>query len=154
MSSSTGVLCQLQLSHLTLDTLFSISMAQISHEQQTSRNLGRAYARQRTQRTKDDNEKPLPIVPSRGLTDGRSLKPLPPKPLPDIPQSNTGSKLSILRKTFLLVGALCIWFLAVVVLLPVITERDAMPGFNRFLRRILSFSTKESKYPQIRRDEL
>jgi hypothetical protein len=32
---------------------------------------------------------------------------------------------------------LFVWFLLIVVLLPVITEKDAMPGFNKWLRSFL-----------------
>lgn len=50
------------------------------------------------------------------------------KPLPIPPKSST------LQLTLLWVAAFFVWFLLIVVLLPVVTEKDAMPGFNRWLR--------------------
>ncbi|KAF2855209.1 hypothetical protein T440DRAFT_206220 [Plenodomus tracheiphilus IPT5] len=73
--------------------------------------------------------KPLPPVPSdrhAGVTRDFEIKPL---PLP--PQS-----LSLKRTLYWILG-FCLWFLLIVVLLPVITERDAMPGFSRWLRSLL-----------------
>ena len=74
--------------------------------------------------------KPLPSVPSLPLvasvTEEQQAKPLPAPP-----------KDSTLRLTLLWVAAFCIWFLLIVVLLPVITEKDAMPGFNKWLRTLL-----------------
>ena len=95
-------------------------------------------------------DSPLPSLPQR-----RGMRPLLPpkqsKPLPPIPrykhidflgqgplQSKTlprsPSNLN-LTTTLLWVAGFCLWFLLIVVLLPVIMEKDAMPGFNRWLRK-------------------
>ena len=42
-------------------------------------------------------------------------------------------------KTMILVAGFGVWFLVIVVLLPIITEKDAMPGFNKLLRRLLAW---------------
>jgi hypothetical protein len=42
-------------------------------------------------------------------------------------------------KTVILIAGFGIWFLVIVVLLPIITEKDAMPGFNKILRRLLAW---------------
>jgi hypothetical protein len=76
------------------------------------------------------HSKPLPLLPRSPVTNGAS-EGLQSKPLPLPPKSVT------LRSTLAWVAALFVWFLLIVVLLPVITEKDAMPGFNRWLRTLL-----------------
>ncbi|KAF2640622.1 hypothetical protein P280DRAFT_517986 [Massarina eburnea CBS 473.64] len=71
-------------------------------------------------------EKPLPSAPAIAVS----------KPLPVPPSSRQEGKVNY-RTTLLWIGGFAVWFLLVVVLLPVIMERDAMPGFNRFLRQKL-----------------
>jgi hypothetical protein len=80
--------------------------------------------------TPKERSKPLPPVPHSAtpiLTRERSLS----KPLPAPP------RFSILRSTLLWVMGFCVWFLLIVLLLPVIMEKDAMPGVNRWLRSFL-----------------
>ena len=76
------------------------------------------------------HSKPLPSVPQlpvpTSVTEEQQTKPLPAPP-----------KSATLRLTLLWVTAFCVWFLLIVVLLPVITEKDAMPGFNKWLRTLL-----------------
>ncbi|EUC38457.1 hypothetical protein COCCADRAFT_32397 [Bipolaris zeicola 26-R-13] len=71
--------------------------------------------------------KPLPPVPGSRLSRGAGSKVVS-KPLPSPPKSST------VRSTFLWILGFAVWFLLIVILLPVITEKDAMPGFNRWLR--------------------
>lgn len=99
--------------------------------------LEKSDTAQDTARNRRQKMKPLPATPSAGF------KPLPPKPLPDLPAKTNESSSSNHLKTFLFISALCIWFLAIVLLLPIITERDAMPGLNRFLRRVISSIIKD-----------
>jgi hypothetical protein len=82
--------------------------------------------------------KPLPAIPYEKtvLVTNLDAKPLPPKPLPALPEHVTQAP--NYRRTLLLIAALGVWFLLIVVLLPVIMERDAMLGLNRWLRHILS----------------
>lgn len=72
--------------------------------------------------------KPLPRIPSyasgQALVNEQGYK-----PLPKTPQS------SILRPTLFWILGFCLWFLLIVLLLPIITEKEAMPGFNRWLRK-------------------
>jgi hypothetical protein len=74
--------------------------------------------------------KPLPCVP-RSPVPSLVKEEAWSKPLPAPPLSFT------LRSTLLWIAAFCVWFLLIVVLLPVITEKDAMPGFNKWLRTLL-----------------
>ncbi|OAL01915.1 hypothetical protein IQ06DRAFT_129441 [Phaeosphaeriaceae sp. SRC1lsM3a] len=73
------------------------------------------------------SSKPLPSIPgyqemkSKGIAEN--------KPLPSPPNGLSLKSLSMW------IAGICLWFLAIVVLLPIITERDAMPGFNTWLRR-------------------
>jgi hypothetical protein len=79
-------------------------------------------------------EKPLPVAPGLPRPPRpNSIKPLPQKPLPDPPARPRKEKLT---STILIVFGLLIWFLAIVTLLPIILEREAMPGLNKFLRQI------------------
>jgi hypothetical protein len=78
--------------------------------------------------------KPLPPVPHNVIIEdprGLIVKPLPPPPPP--PPDNID-----VRSTSLWIAGLCLWFLTIVVLLPIIMEKDAMPGFNRGLRELWS----------------
>ncbi|KAH8631235.1 hypothetical protein IG631_12917 [Alternaria alternata] len=77
-----------------------------------------------------NHSKPLPPVPQSERAAASKNEPLS-KPLPLPPKNVT------LRSTLLWVAALFVWFLLIVVLLPVITEKDAMPGFNKRLRSLL-----------------
>jgi len=76
------------------------------------------------------HSKPLPAVPRLSVTSSVT-KEQQTKPLPAPPKSAT------LQLTLLWVAAFCVWFLLIAVLLPVITEKDAMPGFNKWLRTLL-----------------
>ncbi|KAF1938861.1 hypothetical protein EJ02DRAFT_271137 [Clathrospora elynae] len=78
-----------------------------------------------------ERSKPLPPIPGVGLSGTCKIQSRR-KPLPEPPKS------SVLKSTLLWVTAFCLWFLLIVVLLPVITEKDAMPGFNRWLRQLWS----------------
>ncbi|EMD87572.1 hypothetical protein COCC4DRAFT_134471 [Bipolaris maydis ATCC 48331] len=75
----------------------------------------------------DATSKPLPPVPGRRPSRG-AVRRVESKPLPRPPQSST------LQSTFLWILGFAVWFLVIVILLPVITEKDAMPGLNRRLR--------------------
>ncbi|EUC48925.1 hypothetical protein COCMIDRAFT_85912 [Bipolaris oryzae ATCC 44560] len=77
--------------------------------------------------SRDATSKPLPPVPGSRLSRGARSK-VESKPLPKPPKS------SILQSTFLWILGFAVWFLLIVILLPVVTEKDAMPGFNRWLR--------------------
>jgi hypothetical protein len=81
--------------------------------------------------------KPLPLLPRSPVATGLRAE-LQSKPLPLPPKSVT------LRSTLLWVAALFLWFLLIVVLLPVITEKDAMPGFNRWLSALLRLKRYET----------
>lgn len=72
--------------------------------------------------------KPLPPVPIIGFKNDRPTTNVIFKPLPAPPRRH------LLRYTLYWIAGFCLWFLFIVVLLPVITEKDAMPGFNRWLR--------------------
>ncbi|KAF1844829.1 uncharacterized protein K460DRAFT_405108 [Cucurbitaria berberidis CBS 394.84] len=72
--------------------------------------------------------KPLPPVPSLGRQAALGLGDSGSKPLPETPKG-IGYGTIVLGIT-----GFCVWFVLIVVLLPVITEKDAMPGFNRWLR--------------------
>lgn len=82
----------------------------------------------------------LSLSQRRGVTPPqppKQLKPLPPvprfgpfesKPLPQIPENvNIGT-------TALWIVAFVVWFLLIVVMLPIIMEREAMIGVNAWLR--------------------
>ncbi|KAH7348190.1 hypothetical protein BKA66DRAFT_477292 [Pyrenochaeta sp. MPI-SDFR-AT-0127] len=94
------------------------------------------YTQERTSSQKrgiaSKHSKPLPPVPPVTHSGGPIPSEAISKPLPGPP-----STLS-LRNTLLWIAAFCLWFLLTVVLLPVITEKDAMPGFNRWLREWFS----------------
>jgi hypothetical protein len=74
----------------------------------------------------NERSKPLPPIPRPAVIRERSSS----KPLPAPP------RISILRSTLLWVGGFCVWFLLIVLLLPVVMEKDAMTGVNRWLRKI------------------
>ncbi|KAF2464611.1 uncharacterized protein BDR25DRAFT_95829 [Lindgomyces ingoldianus] len=78
--------------------------------------------------------KPLPSIPHSTPPDHQHHKALPPKPLPDVPDEDSQTQKLDYRILGLWIGGFGIWFLAIVVLLPVVTERDAMPGLNRLLK--------------------
>jgi hypothetical protein len=78
--------------------------------------------------------KPLPSPPyltSSGLV---ASKCLPSKPLPAPPVVCVTPATVNYRSTLIWMVFFCVWFLLIVLLLPVIMERDAMPGLNRWLR--------------------
>ncbi|KAF2688857.1 hypothetical protein K458DRAFT_154031 [Lentithecium fluviatile CBS 122367] len=88
--------------------------------------------------------KALPPLSTKLPTGLRSRRPQPPpkdQKLPPLPP--TSKALSELppggaldyRATLLWVLGFCVWFVVIVVMLPVIMERDVMPGFNRWLRQ-------------------
>lgn len=87
-------------------------------------------------------QKPLPAPPRHDPPIAITSKKLPPKPLPDLPGTETTARRLDYQKTLLWLFGFVLWFLLIAVLLPVITERDAMPGFNRsirtWIRRLLS----------------
>jgi hypothetical protein len=80
-------------------------------------------------------------MPKKGLAE---------KSLPALPAPALESK--VFRVILIILGLL-IWFFAIVILLPIILERDAMPGLNRLLRRIagatLPSAGFEHKPPQL-----
>jgi hypothetical protein len=76
--------------------------------------------------------KPLPPTPDHDKLWGGHAGASSVKPLPPIPAR------SRLKMTLLWVAAFSVWFLLTVLLLPNITEKDAMPGLNRWLRKLLS----------------
>ncbi|ORY15452.1 hypothetical protein BCR34DRAFT_598433 [Clohesyomyces aquaticus] len=78
---------------------------------------------------------PLRQIPSTAPENYAKQKSLPPKPLPEAPDSQDLDPWTLC----LWILGFAAWFLGIVVLLPVITERDAMPGFNRWLRRLISW---------------
>ncbi|KAF2652798.1 hypothetical protein K491DRAFT_695231 [Lophiostoma macrostomum CBS 122681] len=86
-------------------------------------------------------QKPLPTPPrSPSISESISStlsKPLPPRPLPEVPRRSNNSEFFApdYVKTVLLVAGFAVWFLVIVVLLPIVTEKNAMPGFNKMLRR-------------------
>ncbi|KAF2731424.1 hypothetical protein EJ04DRAFT_10485 [Polyplosphaeria fusca] len=85
-----------------------------------------------------DQIKPRPRKPTLGSVQPTPLnKSLPPKPLPKIPPPQSTARTTGLRTFALVLVGFCLWFLVIVLLLPVITERDAMPAMNRWLRGIL-----------------
>ena len=122
---------------------------------------GDQYVRNRKPHAKDQG----PPVPPKTLSTGNTIrtikrvaapKPLKlhsqSKPLPSVPQLPAASlvtkeqqakplpappKSATWRLTLLWIAAFCVWFLLIAVLLPVITEKDAMPGFNKWLRTLL-----------------
>ncbi|KAH8726111.1 hypothetical protein GQ44DRAFT_726465 [Phaeosphaeriaceae sp. PMI808] len=76
--------------------------------------------------------KPLPPVPGIRQMKNSDTKNLTAKPLPQPPIGVNAKSVS------LWIAGFVIWFLLIVILLPVITEKDAMPGFNRWLRNLWS----------------
>lgn len=68
----------------------------------------------------EEQSKPLPPTPA-------DLKPLPPPPTR-----------VILQMTSFWITGFCLWFILVVIMLPVITEKDAFPGLNRWLRKLVA----------------
>ncbi|KAF2024711.1 hypothetical protein EK21DRAFT_117480 [Setomelanomma holmii] len=75
-----------------------------------------------------ERHKPLPPAPrATYFLEQFDLKPLPPPP----------ASVSI-RTTTLWIAGFVLWFVLIVVLLPVITEKDAMPSFKRWLRSVWS----------------
>ncbi|KAF1952000.1 hypothetical protein CC80DRAFT_596917 [Byssothecium circinans] len=85
--------------------------------------VNQAQIRQRRPQPPPKDSKPLP-----------SISNIASKPLPDQPAIGESVKVDY-RTTILWIVGFCIWFLLIVVLLPIIMERDAMPGFNRILRK-------------------
>lgn len=79
--------------------------------------------------------KPLPSPPCLTPTEIVVLKRLPLKPLPAPPVAPVTPATVNYRSTLLRMAFFCVWFLLIVLLLPVIMERDAMPGLNRWLKR-------------------
>ncbi|KAF2118664.1 hypothetical protein BDV96DRAFT_642847 [Lophiotrema nucula] len=120
----TGMLLHFSI-HLTISLAMSTSL-------QTHRQHPQPRQRKGPPVPPKHYTKPLPPAP---ILNPSVEKALPPKPLP-LPPTQTALT-SSLRGTLLWAAAFLIWFLAVVVLLPVVTERDAMPGFNRWLRDMM-----------------
>jgi hypothetical protein len=81
----------------------------------------------------DREAKPLPSPPchtSRNShADSLPSKPLPVPPVAPVTRTTVDYRSALLWAVFF-----CVWFLLIVLLLPVIMERDAMPGLNRWLR--------------------
>jgi len=97
----------------------------------------------RSRNTLNSSDNP-PVPPKEGVE--LSSKPLPPAPHPrqqttgyveKKPLPNPPTDMN-LKTTFLWVTGLLLSFFTIVALLPIITERDAMPGFHRWLRKLLS----------------
>ena len=86
--------------------------------------------------------KPLPSTPRAYQKDLKRL-PLPPKPLPAVPVESEKPNYA---HTLYWTVFFCIWFLLTVLLLPIILEKDAMPGLNRILRKWFANLTGESTY--------
>ncbi|KAF2179097.1 hypothetical protein K469DRAFT_695005 [Zopfia rhizophila CBS 207.26] len=102
--------------------------------------------------TNINTEKPLPAVPMKNEMGDMSFdKTLPPKPLPDPPEPYDKPRRFSYYTMIAFIGAFWLSFLAIVLLLPVITERDAMPGLNRLLWGYF-YSIKGSK-PTIKRHD-
>ncbi|KAH9883032.1 hypothetical protein J1614_000399 [Plenodomus biglobosus] len=72
--------------------------------------------------------KPLPPVPFHSHDEATEARGLEAKPLPRPPSSVN------LRTTCYWIVGFCLWFLLIVLLLPVITEKDAMPRFNQWVK--------------------
>lgn len=79
--------------------------------------------------------KPLPSPPCLVVSELVASKCLPSKPLPAAPVAPVTPTTVNYRSTLLWMAFFCVWFLLIVLLLPLIVERDAMPGLNRWLRR-------------------
>jgi hypothetical protein len=73
------------------------------------------------------DQKPLPSRPSQFQTSQIESDHLS-KPLPQPP------KMFSVKTTLLWIVGFCLWFLVIVTILPIILEKDVMPGFNRWLR--------------------
>ncbi|KAH7117604.1 hypothetical protein B0J11DRAFT_570848 [Dendryphion nanum] len=86
------------------------------------------------QHDENTKSKPLPCIPEPPDVSQVADKPLPPRPLPPLPAPPINAEGLDIMRTILIYTALGIWFIAIIVLLPVITEKDAMPGLNRLLR--------------------
>lgn len=80
------------------------------------------------------SEKPLPPLPPSVQQKTPTSKPLSSKPLPSVPVSVQAQP--NYRTAFLIVSGLFVWFLAIVVMLPIIMEREAMIGLNNVLRKV------------------
>jgi hypothetical protein len=72
------------------------------------------------QKAKEQPSKPLPPTPA-------DLKPLPPPPVG-----------YILKTTSFWITGFCLWFMLIVIMLPVITEKDAFPGLNTWIGKLCS----------------
>jgi hypothetical protein len=79
--------------------------------------------------------KPLPSPPCLISSELVASKCLPSKPLPAAPAAPVTPPTVNYRSTLLWLAFFCVWFLLIVLLLPLIMEKDAMPGLNRWLRR-------------------
>jgi hypothetical protein len=101
------------------------------------------YVSLRSRNTLNSSDKP-PVPPKEGIK--LSSKPLPPAPHPLQQSTGYAEKKPLpnpppglnLKTTLLWIIGLLLSFLTIVALLPIITERDAMPGFHRWLRKSLS----------------
>ena len=77
------------------------------------------------------------LPPAPGLD--KRTKTIRARPLPPLPKGFR------VKTTLLWVAGFCVWFLLIVILLPIITEKDAMPGFNRWLRQLYSRALEPGK---------
>jgi len=75
--------------------------------------------------------KSLPLVPKTRCDNRSRITEAIYKPLPPPPRN------ALVRNTLYWITGFCLCFLLIVVLLPVITEKDAMPGFNQWLQNLL-----------------
>jgi len=66
-----------------------------------------------------------------------NVKPLPPKPLPDLPSSNP--RVGKVLATLLWILAFALWFLLIVLLFPIVMEREALIGLNTWLKEAASW---------------
>ena len=97
--------------------------------------------------------KPLPSLPCLMSSKLVASKCLPSKPLPAAPVAPVTPTTLNYRSTLLWMVFFCVWFLLIVVLLPCIMERDAMPGLNRWLRRWVHDLIGETRDEIWRKDE-
>ncbi|KAF2268912.1 hypothetical protein CC78DRAFT_529548 [Lojkania enalia] len=86
---------------------------------------------------------PRPPVPTSNPSPFQLNKALPQKPLPIPPAGNQGFN----YRTFaLIVVGFVGWFIAIVLLLPVIIEREAMPRTNCFLQSLIFGQREDAEH--------
>ncbi|KAF2788892.1 hypothetical protein K505DRAFT_420809 [Melanomma pulvis-pyrius CBS 109.77] len=98
--------------------------------------------------------KPLPPPPHPTSSELLASKSLPPKPLPGIPTAHANPKTPNYIFTLYWIALFGVWFLIIILLLPVVMEKDAMPGLNRLLRRWIQALTGGTKDETWTKDEI